>query len=586
MRLPSIFSPRALLYLIPTLRPTHCSPSVVCFCVVVVSSMRPPNTYSDLLYDYPVGLGKTIYATTEISIVGTTQVLSVSTKAPCVCMDKSNRMNHPDIPLEFQRLKRKKKEKDAKAKSKSTTPAQPQDIAPPRRSEGSHSSGSGSTRTGGTGSSPSLRQDWDQVPAGFRPLTTVNSERSIEQPQLGNFSTVSADREHDTRRPSQSSSFSWRMQIPSRPKNTPRNCSTTPPEQPNPLFQPPKRKPAPLRAKQTEAPLDPSFLATEYPQLSPYDSNGQVHQDDTQRSVSQPTTPSWLARDLKRAETTHAHLLPRLQPTVSNPDRPAEVHDSADDTDFALFVAATSGLSPDQPFQRPNVMNAITTRAQQLPPPSIVRRRPSTSTVATSSSHTSRRTAESSWGVETYSSPVTETPSTVRALTGLASLPSLKPEMPPLPPLPPSEPHSANLVNVNSQSLNPLRSNPPRVSATNLPSSDRNVSPNRPNWHPIGQAQPLSQPQPSPRANLDVPPSRPWMRDNGSTISVDSTVGRLEPWARVGPIHDVSPVDSEGGDAPPPNYVASQQEMARGRQMQAARRAEELQRRWMQAGRR
>lgn len=504
---------------------------------------------------------KGIYTSTQISIVASTQALTVNATASSVCMDKSREYDHPDVPLEFRR--RKKKDKDAK--SKQSLPSNKSQDVQPRRSEGSQGSGSVSTRATGL---PMTRQDWDHVPPSFRPATTINSGRPLEQPRFGNFANVSVG--EIPKSPRQPKTFPWRLQSGSKP-----NAESTSPPQGNNHFA--KKKPAPLKPKQTEAPLDPSFLATEYPQLSPYDPNGlAIFRPQAHRSTSTPATPNWLTRDLKRAESTHAHLLPPLQPTISNPERPVLLPDFADDTDFALFVAATSGLSPDQPFARPNTTNSMAQSQQPFPPPAIIQQRPSTSTTSTASSHHTPATSSSSsrQPVEEYASPIDETPSTIRALAGLAGLPSPSLDQSHLPlTLPPSEPQTYDKSKSTPPALpalNPLRRNPP-------------TSPPRPNWQPTGP------PLPSPRTTLEVPQTRsaPWSRDNGSMISVNTTISRLDPSsARDGFMTDVSPVDSEHGGSPPPDYVASQREMAQERQMEATRRAEELQRRWMQGGRR
>lgn len=177
-----------------------------------------------------------------------------------------------------------------------------------------------------------------------------------------------------------------------------------------------KRRPQRLRSHisdlgatvQEQRPSDVSLL---YPQLSPYDtqlsSQSAPPELEFPRSVSQPTTPSWLARQYEPGEV-HSLQIPR-SPTFPPMGRRRRAHTAGegeeafdDEAEFRLFVEATSGLSPEQAYRH------------------------------SSSSGSSRRQARSNQDDSDYDeeqpeehivSPLEETPTTLAALRHLAHFP-------------------------------------------------------------------------------------------------------------------------------------------------------------------
>ena len=480
---------------------------------------------------------------------------SVSVLASCRCLDMAS---HPDLPDGFSLHKRPKKTKSSKTNS--LEPFQSHDTTSSGRPESIKSSSSGkSTKSGKSlntqpymnqsNSLPLPQREWQTASTAFVPRT---------------ITTVSAGPAPRT----SASPFSWRLQGSSKKKDE----SAPPLERRRSILQSPKRKPAPLKEPveppkepKREDSLDPAFLAREYPQLSPYapDTTFESYlgvdfaRHHSIRSVSQPNTPSWAARDQKRHD---ANL--QIQPSPPLPRTSKEGREQFDgETELALFAAATSGLSPDQPFgQQP------LTRAQPI----------------RQCSDTARRPRQAPPIVSPQSS---ETPKSLHALTGLAQLPLSASDL--------NFPRPSNTLTIPSGNI---VARPVSGLTAGSPSSWEPPS----SWSSIPRKKPVHHPQPTTGATLNIPcRSRPppWIQDDTSALSVHSErsndnndkgidtspVSAIEPWRMSGVpplIGDCNSPEGSAHEESPPDYAQSQQEMQQMRQRESARRAEELARRW------
>lgn len=240
-----------------------------------------------------------------------------------------------------------------------------------------------------------------------------------------------------------------------------------------------------------------------YPQLSPYDddddyrmSSRSAPEMDFPRIVSQPSTPSWRARQYEPGEP-HSLQMPRSPtfPPVSGRRRAraASIGERAltDDDDIRLFAEAISGLSPEQAYRQAPASGRAGRPATEL-----------------------RHGTDDGEGngMEAHDdSPLAETPTTIMALQHLASIPQ------------------------------------GAATASSLPSRDQRQQPSQ-----------------------SVSDADLWFGNALSSIQYRQQQ-REEAF-------DVSPIDGEL-----PDYASSQAQVQSRVRVEAARRAQELQRIWQQS---
>lgn len=423
----------------------------------------------------------------------------------------------------------------------------------------------------------------------------------------------------------------WRFPIS--PRQTSFETRPQQPRQDRPSLQVPLKKKASSINSSTSSGYEASgdnislnTVNSEYPLLSPYASNTSLSTErSTQTYPSAVSTPArdsrWMARVAGRnpnavQEEQLRLQTPPIQPLVTatpsrnmaplapQPQKPLN-RAFADNGDMALFAAATSGLSPDQPY--PNLEKVA------LPPP-----------------------------VTTMSSSSSSIPQSIRSGSNI-SLPNPNPDyfVQPIPntqypqqypetrPVPqsrhvvqervtqgwvPSEPVGAAPPVQAPLQTGFLAQPQPRAPPLNTTRSgfepgliqpqQQQIPPKAPIKFEMPIIRPVSRPvsaiedEDDAKAlndhleQLHLLPLRrpaPWMNDeNGSKSSINSTSISVDgdggsssgPWSalKTGPESgEISPLDE---NEPLPDYLQSQNEMASKRRLESAQRAQELQTRW------
>ncbi|USW48462.1 hypothetical protein Slin15195_G017810 [Septoria linicola] len=153
--------------------------------------------------------------------------------------------------------------------------------------------------------------------------------------------------------------------------------------------------------------VDPAFL---YPQLSPYEADV-TYSDSTEthghaRSVSQPNTPSFMARRGHIELEDDLSLTGLPTPSGYLPTGRRRPHSTAntteapftDDEEFSLFVQATAGLGPEQPLRGSPTISAYEEDRR-------------------------RRMMHECEDPNPLVSPIQQTPTTLRALQHMAQMP-------------------------------------------------------------------------------------------------------------------------------------------------------------------
>lgn len=290
----------------------------------------------------------------------------------------------------------------------------------------------------------------------------------------------------------------------------------------------------PTRQDDSEQRVDVSLL---YPQLSPYDDRSSIHSapDTLQhvRSASQPSSPNYMQlQHSARSDEPHPLQIPR-SPTYPPAGRrrmhsASGVQDAAfaDEHEFRLFVEATAGLGPESAFRHPHSQSSSGSSQRQQ-----------------SIEHNSRRNERNGNGnarspparsaSDHIVSPVEETPTTMWALQQLAQMPQASSQS--------AAPRRQRLE--TSASGLDLWLQPPSA-ATSPPVPGFTLPP-----------APSSTPPPARNFTSPVPP------DFG--------------------MYDEEP---EPDDDELPDYASSQAQAQAAQRVEATRRAQELQRRWQQAG--
>jgi len=339
------------------------------------------------------------------------------------------------------------------------------------------------------------------------------------------------------------------------------------------------------------------------------------------KSLSPPSTPGFMRRLIERIETAPGPRTP--SPMLSFQDSPKPVEANlAEPQDLALFAAATAGLSPEQPFGAAQMRQYVplsqpryryTTSksytssvplalspSRNQPPSSLSQGSGSLSIPASSFDYGS---ASSSGGSRSRPSVPRMSSDTGPRGTEVLS------QSNPLPTLDTSSSRECNASRRRgpngsaSRSIGvPRPSEPVMQDVPPMPFGSRPVR--LPSPTPLMQTsshlqvQTQQQIKSSPANSLAARPvmspisppdtAIPWLDDNISTLTVDTLAYRHNP--RISAISTlssisaldggVSPIDPED-DCELPDYRTSQEEMARMRQFENARRAQELQRRWI-----
>ena len=430
------------------------------------------------------------------------------------------------------------------------------------------------TQTGGQQprSSPLPQTQWTDVPPVYRPRNWVDPNE---------VSPVATRQSH----PSDPMS-AWRARPPPSSQAGPSNASRDPDR--------PKKRRAPrifrrqdTAESQQQQPFDVTML---YPQMSPYDSNRMSTYSAPEqlehfpnRTISQPNSPgfapSWSALPSRSDEPSPVGI-PR-SPTYPPAGRrrmhsTTGVGDAAfeDEQDFRLFVEATAGLPPDIGFSR---AGQSPTQTSQSP----IRR--AATTQATRSS---------------IVSPIAETPSTMFALQQLASIPqanqTYRPQRAPQSSSRRSPPHETQ-SSTSTTRPRATRSDSNRerlaASASGLdlwlpspisPESQTQTIPRRPvgttttraptfpDVSPITPSTAILQHSTSASASARPPAFRVLDRE------IERQLEELE----LGEEEEERDFDDEL-----PDYAQSQAEAQAERRAEAARRAQELQERWLRRGR-
>ena len=349
-----------------------------------------------------------------------------------------------------------------------------------------------------------------------------------------------------------------------------------------------------------------------------------TNDDVAQKSRSPPSTPGFMRRLKDRIENAPRPRTP--SPTFPYQGLPQSRGTNHPETgDLALFAAATAGLSPEQPFVPGQIRQQVplsqpkhrysTSKSytSQVPLPLSPSRKLSTS----SSSHRTPSIVTSSFDRESAGSSVGH--------QSRPSLPRMSSDSGPRGShvLPYSNPLSRRGTQ-SSRGSSASRDGLPRRSSASrsldVPRQSEPEIPDIPLPNPLGSPQ-MRDHSPAPRSQtpshlqvqtqlnskpLPPPPTIaapvpspisppdtaiPWLHENVSALSVDATAYRHNP--RISAISTlsgisgldggVSPIDPEDDFDDLPDYRSSQEEMARMRQLENARRAQELQRRWMES---
>jgi len=289
-----------------------------------------------------------------------------------VCMD------HPDIPADWKKLPKKSSNKEHRSNS---------------RYAGSVASSTTSQKSGKEARSPPSSQS-----------------------HFGNTATAFGTTATAYRAPIQQYGYSWMVH--------PQEERAPLPERRGSLLR--KPKPQSTKSPKENDYITPRLIPTQVSAMQPYNHGTAITTDDVAtQATSPPTTSSWLPlRNRKR----HEMDMRLKSPVASVPSDPPRLNSPSfeEDGDLALFAAATSGLSPDQPFRTPKVTYA---------------RKPSASSSSSYSQHTTSQSTSSDRqpsfsSISQYTrselvSPIADTPTTIRAYHSLASLPQSAPDSPP-----------------------------------------------------------------------------------------------------------------------------------------------------------
>lgn len=399
------------------------------------------------------------------------------------------------------------------------------------------------------------------------------------------------------------------------------------------------------KKKHALASLAPATLESQY-QLPPRSPYSPLSMQDSPRSESQPGTPGWFARAARKRVEPMQHASNRSQESFTPSFATSTNHSQHDDdADSGSSVSAASVLavpststSPSvsfskrflrpgaiqpahsapvlstqqkqydhqQPWQRgPPLANAGFPRAEPTPPTS-----PETAYESNAMPNIVHKVA----GVPTisaplsrwHSSPCTASPRSSQSADttdgGLLELETLKSSL--AAETRRVETSKSQVVDVDdsSFSLSPLGSHPVRLASISPSSTVRenHTSFSRPelNQHHSTLIQNKNAQSPSrvvyaerskSAVSLDADLPSP-INDSDSAAPRNASLPEI--YHDNMQHHDVSPIDEDDDDfitslstgPPPPDYAQSQEDMARMKHDANARRAQELQRRWMASG--
>ena len=421
-------------------------------------------------------------------------------------------------------------------------------------------------------SSPLPQTQWTDVPPVYRPRNWVDPEE------------VSPTAVRQSQRADPMSAWRARPPPPPAPANSRHDGGTTRKRKAPRIF----RRQDTAESAQQQQPFDATML---YPEMSPYDSSRMsvysapenMQHSHSPGFLSQPNSPgfapSWSALP-SRSEEPSPIGIPR-SPTYPPAGRrrmhsTTGVGDAAfdDEHDFRLFVEATAGLPPEVGFSR------------QSP---------------TTSSQSPRRRATTQGRQDSLPtnefSPTAETPSTMFALQQLASIPqanqtyrpyqqsqiSSRSEPQPQPQLqpPPSRPQatrsgsSRDRLAASASGLDLWLPSPisPQSSSHQPQTTHQHIS-----RRPVGSSSSERPATVSSRAYPDISPLTPALGISGLDREIERQLEELE-------LEEEDEGEQRDWDDELPDYAQSQAEAQAERRAEAARRAQELQERWLRRGR-